>query len=158
MSVPGWRSYVWDLDVEGMTGLWWREGGREAERRGEDGKLLQLMIYNWVIWWCSQTGGALDFNSVNALGGAGNKGLWGFISNPSCFYFSFFPLKERFLLESLLSFTFGLWEEEAFCRIIIIKKTGSGYDNTIKFGAMNHFRVDHQEWPLPRYHLIKISN
>ena len=156
MSVPGWRSHVWDLDGEGMTGLWWRrEGGREAERRGEDGKLLQLMIYNWVIWWCSQTGGALDFNSINALGWAGNKGLRGFISNLSCFYFSFFPLKERVITQLHIQSVGG---RSFLSNNNNNKKTGSEYDNTIKFGTMNHFIVDHQERPLPRCHLIKISN
>lgn len=40
-------SYVWDLDVEGMTGLWWGGGMERAGGRGGgggDGKLLQLMI------------------------------------------------------------------------------------------------------------------
>lgn len=30
-------SYVWDLDVEGMTGLWWGEGWNEPEEGGRGG-------------------------------------------------------------------------------------------------------------------------
>ncbi len=42
-----------------------RQGGREQEKG--NGKLLQLMICHWLIWWRSQTGGVLHFNSINVL-------------------------------------------------------------------------------------------
>lgn len=160
MSVPGWRSYVWDLDVEGMTGLWWgRKGGRQR-RRGR--------MENGCNWWSitESSDGVhrlevrLILTPLMHLAEPVTGESEDLFQTWAVFIFPFSPLKERFLLKSLLSFTFGLWEEEAFLSNKKNKKnkTASEYDNTIKLGTMNHFRVDHKEQPLPRYHLIKISN
>ena len=44
MSVPGWRSLGPGCGRDDWTVV--GEEGREAEKKGEDGKWLQLMIYN----------------------------------------------------------------------------------------------------------------
>lgn len=109
-------SYVWELDVEGLTGLWW---GRDGTSQREGGMENCCNWCYWLMWWRFLTK---------------STEIWRSISRFELFLFGFSLWKRHFFLRPLIFSTFSLWEWKAFSQ----RKPGSKYDAILKFGAVNH--------------------